>query len=394
MAPTGGGKTLAGFLPSLIDLAGRAQARAGQRAAHALYLAAQGAGGGCGAQSGNAHRGDGPAGDGGDPHRRYAAPRGASASAMPRPISCSPRRSNWRCCWPIRAAAQLFEGLQAPWCWTNCMRSTIPSAAIFWRWVWRGLRTLAPDHRRVGLSATVADPAPLQRFLCRSRWTARALAELVIAAQAGAKPRDRDQRLGFLCALGGPSGAPCHGRCDGGDPRRPRPRWSSSTPAARPSAPSRNCGASTTTICPSRCITARWRRSSAARWKRRWRKGDLRAVVCTSTLDLGIDWGAVDKVICIGAPKGAARLVQRIGRANHRLDEPSARVAGAGQPLRSAGMQCRARCGAGGRTGRRAAEARRPGCAGPACAGHGVAAPFDADALYAEVRRAVALSRI
>ena len=53
-------------------------------------------------------------------------------------------------------------------------------------------------------------------------------------------------------------------------------------------------------------------------------KGSLRAVVCTSTLDLGIDWGAVDKVICIGAPKGAARLVQRIGRANHRLDEPSA----------------------------------------------------------------------
>src|SRR6202158_492654 len=52
-------------------------------------------------------------------------------------------------------------------------------------------------------------------------------------------------------------------------------------------------------------------------------RGDLRAVVCTSTLDLGIDWGAVDRVICIGAPEGAARLVQRIGRANHRLDEPS-----------------------------------------------------------------------
>ncbi|MBS0386430.1 MAG: DEAD/DEAH box helicase [Proteobacteria bacterium] len=51
--------------------------------------------------------------------------------------------------------------------------------------------------------------------------------------------------------------------------------------------------------------------------------GALRAVVCTSTLDLGIDWGDVDLVIQIGAPKGCARLVQRIGRANHRLDEPS-----------------------------------------------------------------------
>ena len=51
--------------------------------------------------------------------------------------------------------------------------------------------------------------------------------------------------------------------------------------------------------------------------------GRIRAVVCTSSLDLGIDWGDVDLVIQVGAPKGASRLVQRIGRANHRLDEPS-----------------------------------------------------------------------
>ena len=54
--------------------------------------------------------------------------------------------------------------------------------------------------------------------------------------------------------------------------------------------------------------------------------GKLRAVVCTSTLDLGIDWGDVDLVVQIGAPKGASRMLQRIGRANHRLDEPSKAV--------------------------------------------------------------------
>jgi ATP-dependent Lhr-like helicase len=52
-------------------------------------------------------------------------------------------------------------------------------------------------------------------------------------------------------------------------------------------------------------------------------RGQLRAVVCTSTLDLGIDWGEVNLVIHVGAPKGSSRLLQRIGRSNHRLDQPS-----------------------------------------------------------------------
>ena len=54
--------------------------------------------------------------------------------------------------------------------------------------------------------------------------------------------------------------------------------------------------------------------------------GKLRAVVCTSSLDLGVDWGDIDLVINVGAPKGCSRLMQRIGRSNHRLDEPSEAV--------------------------------------------------------------------
>jgi ATP-dependent Lhr-like helicase len=55
-------------------------------------------------------------------------------------------------------------------------------------------------------------------------------------------------------------------------------------------------------------------------------EGRLRALVATASLDLGVDWGDVDMVIQMGAPKGASRLLQRIGRANHRLDEPSEAV--------------------------------------------------------------------
>jgi len=52
-------------------------------------------------------------------------------------------------------------------------------------------------------------------------------------------------------------------------------------------------------------------------------QGRLRALVCTASLDLGVDWGDIDCVVQMGAPKGSSRLLQRIGRANHRLDQPS-----------------------------------------------------------------------
>jgi ATP-dependent Lhr-like helicase len=52
-------------------------------------------------------------------------------------------------------------------------------------------------------------------------------------------------------------------------------------------------------------------------------RGELRAIVCTGSLDLGLDWGDVDLVIQVGAPKNVKRLIQRIGRANHRYNAPS-----------------------------------------------------------------------
>jgi ATP-dependent helicase Lhr and Lhr-like helicase len=64
-------------------------------------------------------------------------------------------------------------------------------------------------------------------------------------------------------------------------------------------------------------------REARARVEAAMAEGDLRAVVCTGSLDLGIDWGAVDLVVQVGAPKNVKRLVQRIGRANHRYNAPS-----------------------------------------------------------------------
>ena len=64
-------------------------------------------------------------------------------------------------------------------------------------------------------------------------------------------------------------------------------------------------------------------RDARARVEAAMAAGELRAVVATGSLDLGIDWGDVDLVIQVGAPKNVKRLVQRIGRANHRYNAPS-----------------------------------------------------------------------
>ncbi len=68
------------------------------------------------------------------------------------------------------------------------------------------------------------------------------------------------------------------------------------------------------------------RRVEAAMARGPGAKDGLRAVIATSSLDLGIDWGGIDQVIQVGAPKGVSRLLQRVGRANHRMEESSQAV--------------------------------------------------------------------
>ncbi|MDP5306530.1 ligase-associated DNA damage response DEXH box helicase [Paracoccus spongiarum] len=116
--------------------------------------------------------------------------------------------------------------------------------------------------------------------------------------------------------------------------------------------------------------------------------GQLRAVVATGSLDLGIDWGAVDLVIQVGAPRNVKRLVQRIGRANHRYNAPSrARIVPAN---RFEVIECVAALQA---VSARDLDGdpRGPGPLDVLCQ-HilltACAAPFRADALFDEVRRA------
>ena len=119
-------------------------------------------------------------------------------------------------------------------------------------------------------------------------------------------------------------------------------------------------------------------------------RGELRALVATASLDLGVDWGDIDCVIQMGAPKRSSRLLQRIGRANHRLDQPSRALLVPGNRFEF--LEAQAALDAV-EEGVRDGEDFRPGALDVlaqhvmacACAG-----PFQEDALLAEVRSTLA----
>jgi ATP-dependent Lhr-like helicase len=117
-------------------------------------------------------------------------------------------------------------------------------------------------------------------------------------------------------------------------------------------------------------------------------RGELRALVCTASLDLGVDWGDIDLVIQMGAPKGSSRLLQRIGRANHRLDQASEALLVPGNRFEFIEAMAAADAA---RQGQRDGEAFRPGGL-DVLAQHVMACvcacPFAEAAMLAEVRRA------
>ncbi|MCP4327109.1 MAG: ligase-associated DNA damage response DEXH box helicase [Alphaproteobacteria bacterium] len=248
------------------------------------------------------------------------------------------------------------------------------------------LAALAPDCRRIGLSATVAWPDSVTAFLS-PHGRADDPAVAVIEGQAGAEPRIEtlvaDDRLpwsGHMAAYAAPD---IYARIK----------------AARTAIVFVNTRAQAEIM-----FQALWRLnedtlpialhhgSLSAPQRRKveaaMARGDLRAVVATSSLDLGIDWGDVDLVLQVGAPKGASRLLQRIGRANHRLDEPSRAILVPGNRFEV--LECQAATAAVANH-ELDGDPPRPGGLdvlaqhvwGRACAG-----PFRPDDLYAEIVRA------
>ena len=186
------------------------------------------------------------------------------------------------------------------------------------------LFALAPQITTVGLSATVAEPDELRRFLVPQPLEGVAMADLVVA-EGGAKPQvsmlDSAQHVPWA----GHSAR--HALAEMYDLIR---RHRTTLIFVNTRSQAEFLFQEFWRINDDNLAIALHHGSLDVAQRRRVEEamthGKLRAVVCTSSLDLGVDWGDVDLVINVGAPKGSSRLMQRIGRANHRLDEPSKAV--------------------------------------------------------------------
>ncbi len=388
VAPTGGGKTLAGFLPSLVELAEGGDA-AGLHTLPGL-------------------------------HTLYVSPLKALATDIARNLTApvdemrlgirietrtgdtpADRRARQRATPPQillttpESLVLLLSRRDADTMFGSLRRIVIDEAHAL-AGSKRGdqlalclarLRLLAPDARRIGLSATVAHPDALRAYVGTPQAPAR-----MVVAPPGAPPA-----LSMLL------------------PDRHVP-WSGRMGLAGASVILERIAAAGMTIVfvntraqSELLFAALWRinedtlpialhhgsldvgqrrRVEAAMARGPGAPGGLRGVIATSSLDLGIDWGGIDQVIQVGAPKGVSRLLQRVGRANHRMDEASNAILVPANRFEV--LECQAAM-AGVRAMELDGEPPRPGGL-DVLAQHlllmAASAPFRAERMYDEVRTA------
>jgi ATP-dependent Lhr-like helicase len=316
VAPTGAGKTLAGFLPSLVDLIERPR-----NGLHTLYVSPLKALAidvqrnlmDPVAEMGLPIRIESRTGD--TPSDRKARQR----VKPPHMLLTTPESLSLLLSHPD--SMTLFEGLSTivideVHAFANGKRGDLLSLCL------ARLQTIAPDLRRVALSATVADPDAYRAWLAPN---GDIDAVTKVDGDPGAEPN-----LHILLP-------------------EDRVPWSghSGRYAAKQVMAEVETHRTTIIFCNTRSLAELifqdlWavndmslpigiHHGSLSIEARRkveaaMAAGRLRALVATASLDLGVDWGDVDLVIQMGAPKGSSRLTQRIGRANHRLDEPSEAV--------------------------------------------------------------------
>ncbi|MCK0196052.1 ligase-associated DNA damage response DEXH box helicase [Ancylobacter sp. 6x-1] len=382
IAPTGAGKTLAGFLPSLVELS---EGRNGPSRLHTLYISPLKA-----LAVDVARNLERPAAEMGLPIRIETRTGDTPASRRQRQRRDPP---DILLTTPEQIAL-LLASADAPHLFGGLTRIVLDELHAL-AGSKRGdllalglarLRALAPHVQTVGLSATVADPDTLRRWLVPQPSGEHAMGDLVVAPAGAAAD------LSML------------------DTARHLP-WAGHSALHALGEMYRLITQQTTTL-----VFVNTRMQAELLFQELWKinelnlpialhhgsldvsqrrrveaamaEGRLKAVVCTSSLDLGIDWGNVDLVINVGAPKGSSRLMQRIGRANHRLDEPSRAVMVPANRFEV--LECRAALEAVA-AGAQDAKVERSGALdvlaqhvlGMACAG-----PFHLDELHREVTTA------
>lgn len=311
IAPTGGGKTLAGFLPTLAELAdGR------HDGLHTLYVSP------LKALAADIRRNlTMPVEEMGLPIRiedrtgdtSYTTKRRQRADP-PHILLTTPESLALLISYPD--APRIFRGLQ------RVVVDEIHALADSKRGdqlflALARLQTLCPGLRRVGLSATVEDPQAIARLLARHPDPCE-----ILHADPGPDPDiamlETEERPPWS---GGGGSYAIPAVLD--EIRRHKTTLVFHNTRAQAEIFFHNLWMANTEGLPIGIHHGSLDREQRERVEKAMTQGRLRAVVCTGSLDLGIDWGDVDLVIQVGAPKNVKRLVQRIGRANHRYNAPS-----------------------------------------------------------------------
>ena len=311
IAPTGGGKTLAGFLPTLAELAD------GQhQGLHTLYISP------LKALAADIRRNlSAPIAEIGLPIRVEDRTGDTSQTQKkrqradpPHILLTTPESLALLLSYPD--APRMFAGLQ------RVVVDEIHALADSKRGdqlmlALARLQTLCPQLRRVGLSATIEDPAAIARYLARHPDPCE-----ILHADPGPDPDIRMLETAEYPPWSGGGGAyAIPAVLD--QVRQHRTTLIFHNTRAQAEIFFHKLWHANTENLPVGIHHGSLDREQRQRVEAAMVRGDLRAIICTGSLDLGIDWGDVDLVIQVGAPKNVKRLVQRIGRANHRYNAPS-----------------------------------------------------------------------